>query len=168
MVQILADFSDYKTHPSPMTRFSFCKYEQRKVFVMVLSSCFVVGPPWLSPFSYSSYYLGITESALQMSQPQKWIHLSLQVGRAQKDERTIPGSIRNQTYVSFLYQQRGRRVIGISDLWSGQKPWWNWYLTPVVNFGEVQRAQLAKSTLFTSTLVPQVCSDAKERVGCGK
>ena len=58
------------------------------------------------------------------------------------------------------------------DLWSGQKPWCNWYLTPVVNFGEVQRAQLAKSTLLTSMLVPlgsfQVCSNAKERVGCRK
>ena len=41
-----------------------------------------------------------------------------------------------------------------SDLWSGQKPWWNWYLTPVVNFSEVRRAQLAKSTVRTSTLVP--------------
>ena len=44
--------------------------------------------------------------------------------------------------------------------------------TLVVNFGEVRRAQLAKSILLTSTLVPlgsfQVCSDAKERVGCGK
>ena len=38
--------------------------------------------------------------------------------------------------------------------WSGQKPWWNWYLTPVLNFGEVRRAQLAKSTLLTSSLVP--------------
>ena len=27
-------------------------------------------------------------------------------------------------------------------------------LTPVVNFGEVRRTQLAKSTLLTSTLVP--------------
>ena len=27
-------------------------------------------------------------------------------------------------------------------------------LTPMVNFGEVRRAQLAKSTLFTSSLVP--------------
>ena len=27
-------------------------------------------------------------------------------------------------------------------------------LTPVVNFGEVRRAQLAKSTLLTSSLVP--------------
>ena len=51
----------------------------------------------------------------------------------------------------------------------------HWYLTPVVNFGEVLRAQLAKSTLLTSSLVPlvsfqifKVSSDAKERVGCGK
>ena len=43
------------------------------------------------------------------------------------------------------------------------------------NFGEIQRAQLAKSTLLTSSLVPlgplqiffKVCSEAKERVGCG-
>ena len=43
-----------------------------------------------------------------------------------------------------------------SEWWLGfpdQKSWWNWYLTPVVNFGEVQRAQLAKSTLLTSSLV---------------
>ena len=37
----------------------------------------------------------------------------------------------------------------------------------MVNFGEVQRAQLAKFTLPTFTLVPlesfKVCSDAKER-----
>ena len=47
---------------------------------------------------------------------------------------------------------------------------WNWYLTPVVNFGEVRRAQLAKSTLLTSKLVPlwsflrsfKICSDAEE------
>ena len=39
-----------------------------------------------------------------------------------------------------------------SLIWS--KTWWNWYLTLVVNFGEVQRAVLAKSTLLTSTLVP--------------
>ena len=30
--------------------------------------------------------------------------------------------------------------LGFLDLWSGQKPWWNRYLTPVVNFGEVLRA----------------------------
>ena len=32
----------------------------------------------------------------------------------------------------------------ISLVWSRR---WNWYLTPVVNFGEVRKAQLAKSTL---------------------
>ena len=32
--------------------------------------------------------------------------------------------------------------------------WWKYHLTPVMNLGEVQRAQLAKSTLLTSTLVP--------------
>ena len=56
------------------------------------------------------------------------------------------------------------------DFWSGQKR--NWYLTPVVNFGEVRRAQLAKSTLLTSKLVTlgsfKVCSYAKERVGFRK
>ena len=66
----------------------------------------------------------------------------------------------------------GEMRLGFPDLWSGHKPWWNCYLTPVVNFGE---AQLAKSTLLTSTLVPleffrsfKVRSEAKERVGCGK
>ena len=42
----------------------------------------------------------------------------------------------------------------------------------MVDFGEVRRAQLATFTVLTSTLVPlgsfKVCSDAKERVGCGK
>ena len=42
--------------------------------------------------------------------------------------------------------------MGFSDLWSGQKPWWNRYLTPVVNFWELRWAQLAKSSLLTSTL----------------
>ena len=44
----------------------------------------------------------------------------------------------------------------------------------MVNFGEVRRAQLAKSTLLTSTLVPwdlfrsfKVCSGAKESGGAG-
>ena len=45
-------------------------------------------------------------------------------------------------------------------------------LTTVVNFCEVVKAQLAKSTLLTSTLVPleyfKVYSDAKHRVGCRK
>ena len=43
----------------------------------------------------------------------------------------------------------------------------------MVNFGEVRRAQLAKSTLLTSTIGAlefrsfKVCLDAKERVVCG-
>ena len=41
------------------------------------------------------------------------------------------------------------------------------YLNPAVNFGEVRRAQLAKSTLLTSTLMPlgsfKICSDTNER-----
>ena len=45
-------------------------------------------------------------------------------------------------------------------------------LIPMVNFGEVRRAQLAKSTLLTFTLVPlgsfKACSDDKDGVGCGK
>ena len=44
--------------------------------------------------------------------------------------------------------------LGFPDLWSGRKPWWNWYLTSVVNFGEDRRVQLATSTLLTSTMVP--------------
>ena len=36
----------------------------------------------------------------------------------------------------------GEGWLGFPDLWSGQKPWCNWYLTLVVNFGEVGRSQL--------------------------
>ena len=56
--------------------------------------------------------------------------------------------------------------LGFPDPWCGRKPRWNWYLTPVVNFGEVRSVQLAKSTLLTSSF--QVSSDTKERVGCRK
>ena len=76
---------------------------------------------------------------------------------------------------NYRYGDWGEGWLGFQDLWSGQKPWWNWYLTPVVNFDEVRLAQLAKSTLLTSSLVPlgsfrsfKVCSDAKQRVGFGK
>ena len=57
--------------------------------------------------------------------------------------------------------------LGFQDLWCGQKPWWNWYLTPVVNFGEIRRAQLAKSTLL-HVGAPGIFSDAIERVEYGK
>ena len=78
-------------------------------------------------------------------------------------------------YLDFIWT-RGEGWLGFPDLWSGKKkPWWNWYLTPKVNFGEVRRAQLAKSTLLTYKLVPlgyfqifKVCSDATERVGSRK
>ena len=66
----------------------------------------------------------------------------------------------------------GRRVIGISGSLVWSKTLMELILTPEVYFGEVRSAQLAKSTLLTSSLVPQgsfqVCSDAKERVGYGK
>ena len=63
-------------------------------------------------------------------------------------------------------------VVGIyrSLIWSKtlMEPIFN----PVVNFGEVRRAQLAKSTLLTFTLVHlgyfKICSDAKEGVECGE
>ena len=38
--------------------------------------------------------------------------------------------------------------------WWASHACWNWYLTSMVSFIEVLRAQLAKSTLLTSTLVP--------------
>ena len=75
-------------------------------------------------------------------------------------------------YKVYQVQYGGEGWLGFPDLWCGQNPWWNWYLSPVVNFGEVRRAQLAKSTLPTSGLGPlgsgKVSSDAKERAGCGK
>ena len=54
--------------------------------------------------------------------------------------------------ILLLLFKRGQRMIGISDLWSGKKHSWNRYLTPVVNFDEVRRAKLTKSTLLTSAL----------------
>ena len=66
---------------------------------------------------------------------------------------------------------KGRRVIGNSGSPIRSKPLMELIVTLVANFGEVRRAQLAKSTL-TSTLVPlgsfKFCSDAKEKEGCGK
>ena len=66
-------------------------------------------------------------------------------------------------------------MIGISGSLIWSKSLMELILTPVVNFGEVRRVQLVKYTLLTSTLVPwdllrsfKVCSDAKERVRCGK
>ena len=58
-------------------------------------------------------------------------------------------------YKYFFYTSiGGEGCLGFPDLWSSQKPWWTWYLTPVVNFSEVRRALLAKSTLLAFTFVP--------------
>ena len=61
-------------------------------------------------------------------------------------------------YHYFLFnpsiKDEGAKGFAISGSLIWSITWWNWYLTPVVNFGEVRRAQLAKSTLLTSSLVP--------------
>ena len=66
-------------------------------------------------------------------------------------------------------------MIGISGSLTWSKILLELIFNPCDNFSKVRRAQLAKSTLLTSTLVPwdlfrsfKVCSDAKERVGRGK
>ena len=89
-------------------------------------------------------------------------------------DRPAFGQITLPIYILKHFGSKG--WLGFPDLWSRQKPWWNWYLTPMVNFGEVRRVQLAKSTLSsppcwcTWDLLRsfKVCSHVKERVGCGK
>ena len=66
----------------------------------------------------------------------------------------VPAHLSSCLDLRFLIMLRGKGWLGFFNLWSGQKPWWNWYLTPVVNFCEVQRAQLAKSILLASMLGP--------------
>ena len=56
---------------------------------------------------------------------------------------------RLQNYHSLLIIG-GEGWLGFPDFWFAQKLWWNWYLTLLVNFGEVRRDQLAKSTRLTS------------------
>ena len=60
--------------------------------------------------------------------------------------------------------------LGFPDLWSYQKPWWNWYFTPVENYGEVLRAQFSQiHSLRLHAGAPfKVCSGVNERVGCRK
>ena len=67
----------------------------------------------------------------------------------------------------YIHKIGSKGWLGLMDLWSGIKSWWNWYLTHVVNFGEVQGAQLAKSTISPPHWCPldlfrsfKVCSDA--------
>ena len=61
-------------------------------------------------------------------------------------------------------------MIGISGSMFWSKPWWKWYLTPVVNFSDVRRSQLAKSTLSPTSWFPwdlfrafKVYSNSKEK-----
>ena len=84
---------------------------------------------------------------LQSTPQSPWRSLSLMTSYYKKN---FYGD-RNRFEVIYI---GGEGWLGFPDLWSGQKHWWNWYLSPVVNFGEVWRTQLAKSTLLTSTLVP--------------
>ena len=53
-------------------------------------------------------------------------------------------------YLLYYIGAKGDRDFWISDLVKNP----GGTLTTMVNFGEVRRAQLAKSTLFASTLVP--------------
>ena len=66
-------------------------------------------------------------------------------------------------------------MIGISGSLIWSKTLMELIFNPVVNFGEVRRAQLVKSTLLASTMVPleyfqifKDCSDAEESVRCEK
>ena len=79
------------------------------------------------------------------------------------------------TFVDISIYTRGRRVIGISGSLIWSQTLMELIFNPCCEFREVRRAQLAKSILLTSPLVPlgsfqifKVCSDVKERVGCGK
>ena len=65
--------------------------------------------------------------------------------------------------------------LGFPDLSSGQKPWWYWYLTPVMNFDEVWRPHMPNPLYSPPRWYPwdllrsfKVCADAKEKVVCGK
>ena len=79
--------------------------------------------------------------------------------------------------IKFLVEKNGRtlRKTYPNSVFFATKPTWSDRLCCDDYFGEVRRAQLAKFILLTSTLVPldlfrccKVCSDAKERVSCGK
>ena len=115
---------------------------------------------------YKSWYHGMTNvsipemnilknsSTLAVSFP---INLCIKVGfvsvNGPRETYFVNVLCRYRNKVTY-WQIGGEGWLGFPDLWSDQKPWWDWYLTPVVNFGEVRMAQLAKSNLLTSTLMP--------------
>ena len=77
--------------------------------------------------------------------------------------RDVPACWQNTLHThTYIRGEKGDRDFHISDLVK------NPHGTDI----SVKLAQLAKSTLLTTTLVPpesfKMCSDAKERVGCGK
>ena len=49
--------------------------------------------------------------------------------------------------------------LGFPDLWSGQKSWWDWYLTPMVNFGKIRRAQYPHPLSSPPQWAPGIFSD---------
>ena len=105
----------------------------------------------------------VSEARLEELENEQWWRWS--DGRVDKW-----GSAHSATLLTSLYL-RQRHFTNVT--WRDTHSCCNWYLTPVVNFGEVCSAQLAKSTFLTSTFVPwnlfrsfKVCSDAKERVRC--
>ena len=79
-------------------------------------------------------------------------------------------------FIFINYYYWGRSVIGISRSLIWSKTTMELIFNPVVNFGKVRRAQLAKSTSSPPRWCPwdlfrffKVCSNSKERErGCGK
>ena len=88
----------------------------------------------------------------------------------------------NISYIRFLTRSEIRKFLSPFApyiyriyIYCIYEPWWNRYLTPVVNFFEVRRAPLANPLSSPSCWCPwdlfrsfKVCSDDKERVGCRK
>ena len=67
---------------------------------------------------------------------------------------TFNGGLESENEVSLYIKFGGEGWFGFPDLWYGQNPWWNWYLTPVVKFVEIRMTLLDKSILLTFTLLP--------------
>ena len=73
-------------------------------------------------------------------------------------------------YVLFSQSgEGGKGWLGFPDLWSGQNPRWNWYLTPACGeFRWSPEGTVSHSGPLGSFRSFKVYSDAKERVGCEK
>ena len=69
----------------------------------------------------------------------------------------------------------GEGWLGFSDLWSDQKPWWNWYLTFCGEFWWSPEGPVSQIHSPHLHVRPwdrfryfKICSNAKKRVGCEK